>query len=313
MQHLALRGPNTCSGVLSTSAMFPFSYFQDVWAWVREEDGILTNPHVYLSLGTSLVVVLLFNWWMMRKVVPGPFLKSNVYQPVKLIQKERLTHNTFMFKFALARPDQQMGLPIGQHVSFFGTDADGKPCYRPYTPVSSHDRVGDVEFVIKLYPEGKMSSILSKMQVGDFMQVKGPKGKFVYKHNMKQTLGLIAGGSGITPMFQVMQAILRNRADKTQLRLIFGNVSEEDIILRPELDTLAMARKEQFSVYYVLNNPPAKWEGGSGFVTKDIIKSQFPAPGPDVLILLCGPPPMVDAVNKCLDELGYTPDMRFCF
>ena len=57
-------------------------------------------------------------------------------------------------------------------------------------------------------------------------------------------------------MYQVINAILRNPGDKTQLSLVSANVGEDDILLRRELDTLA-ATHDNFRVYYVLNDPPA--------------------------------------------------------
>lgn len=87
---------------------------------------------------------------------------------------------------------------------------------------------------------------------------------------------MIAGGTGITPMLQIVRAIIRGRphnggTDTTEVDLIFANVNEEDILLREDLDTLA-AKDTKFRVHYVLNNPPQEWNGGVGFVTSDIIK-----------------------------------------
>lgn len=84
---------------------------------------------------------------------------------------------------------------------------------------------------------------------------------------------MIAGGTGITPMLQIIRAIIRGRSkgDKTEIDLIFANVNEEDILLREDLDQLAREDKN-FRVHYVLNNPPEKWSGGVGFVTADMIK-----------------------------------------
>ena len=66
---------------------------------------------------------------------------------------------------------------------------------------------------------------------------------------------MLAGGTGITPMYQVINAILKDPADSTDLSLVSANVGEDDILLRKELDTLA-ATHANFRVYYVLNNPP---------------------------------------------------------
>jgi cytochrome-b5 reductase len=64
----------------------------------------------------------------------------------------------------------------------------------------------------------------------------------------------------------------------------------------------------------VLNSPPAEgWKGGSGFITREILSERLPAPGPETLILSCGPPPMVDAMKAHLEGLGYAADMQHQF
>lgn len=108
------------------------------------------------------------------------------------------------------------------------------------------------------------------------MKVRGPKGAMVYAPGLVKRFGMIAGGTGITPMLQIIRAIVRGRPrnggnDTTQVDLIFANVNYEDILLKEDLDTLAK-EDSGFRVYYVLNNPPEKWDGGVGFCTPDMIK-----------------------------------------
>ncbi|KAL3152805.1 hypothetical protein ABBQ38_012387 [Trebouxia sp. C0009 RCD-2024] len=124
--------------------------------------------------------------------------------------------------------------------------------------------------------------------------------------------GMLAGGTGVTPMYQVANAILKNPADKTKITLLFANVSADDILIEEELSNL-QALSPQFQVHYVLNNPPAGWTGASGFITSDLIKQHLPAPGKGVKILSCGPLPMNKAMKAHLDALGYTKDMQFEF
>jgi cytochrome-b5 reductase len=109
------------------------------------------------------------------------------------------------------------------------------------------------------------------MQIGDALHIRGPKGNFKYSAGIAKRIGMIAGGTGITPMLQVIRAIVDNPADLTEVSLVYANVTFEDILLKDEIDELAK-RNEQFKVYYVLNNPPEDWAGGVGFVSKDIIK-----------------------------------------
>jgi hypothetical protein len=99
---------------------------------------------------------------------------------------------------------------------------------------------------------------------------------------------MIAGGTGITPMLQIIRAALKNPQDKTKLSLIYANVNVEDILLKVELDELARAHPTRFTVFYVLNNPPSGWNGGSGFVGKDQIEKHLPNSSHDIKVLLCG-------------------------
>lgn len=108
------------------------------------------------------------------------------------------------------------------------------------------------------------------------MKVKGPKGAMVYTPNMVRHFGMIAGGTGITPMLQIIRAIVKGRPrnggiDVTEVDLIFANVNFEDILLKEDLNALTK-EDDKFRVHYVLNNPPEKWDGGVGFVTADMIK-----------------------------------------
>ncbi|KNE58566.1 hypothetical protein AMAG_04130 [Allomyces macrogynus ATCC 38327] len=209
-------------------------------------------------------------------------LSADEWRDFPLHSKTQISHNTAVYRFALPSPDMTFGLPIGQHISIKARIND-KDVQRSYTPVSSNDLKGYFDLLIKSYPTGNISKLVAELKIGETISVKGPKGQFKYTPNMVRAIGMIAGGTGITPMFQVIQAVLANPEDKTQLRLIFAN----------------------FAVYYVLNNPPASWTGGVGFVTKDIVAQHLPGASKDVKVLLCGPPPMVKALTGYAEELGF--------
>lgn len=193
-----------------------------------------------------------------------------------------LSHNTAIYRFSLPSQNSILGLPIGQHISLgamldvtdpkTGTTTN-KEVVRSYTPISSDVTPGYFDLLIKSYPTGNISKHLASMKIGDTLQVKGPKGAMVYTPNMVKRFGMIAGGTGITPMLQIVRAIVRGRksGDTTQVDLIFANVNPEDILLKDDLDALA-AEDKNIKIYHVLNNPPEKWSGGTGFVTADIIK-----------------------------------------
>jgi cytochrome-b5 reductase len=118
------------------------------------------------------------------------FLDATKFQPLPLTKVDRISHNTLRLRFDLPEPSMRLGLPIGQHITFLARDAEGKDVYRPYTPVTDDGATrGHVEFVIKVYPQGKMSQVVQGMRVGDTMQMKGPRGRFAYKRNQWREIG----------------------------------------------------------------------------------------------------------------------------
>lgn len=224
---------------------------------------------------------------------PRKVLKPNEFQNFQLKEKTIVSHNVAIYRFALPRPTDTLGLPIGQHISLAATIPEqSKEIVRSYTPISSDEESGYFDLLIKSYPQGNISKHLAGLQVGDTMKVRGPKGAMVYSPNMIRHIGMIAGGTGITPMLQIIKAIIRERPrnggeDTTQIDLIFANVNPDDILLQEELDQL-VKEDEGFRVHYVLNNPPEKWEGGVGFVTPDMIKvCRSCSPSPYLMLTNC--------------------------
>ncbi|GBG87895.1 hypothetical protein CBR_g46195 [Chara braunii] len=94
---------------------------------------------------------------------------------------------------------------------------------------------------LQVYPNGKMTQHMNNLVPGDTLDVKGPITRIPYTANMKKRIGMICGGSGITPMFQVLDRIAKTPEDTTQVSLVFANVSESDILLRKELDCLSFS------------------------------------------------------------------------
>jgi len=253
-------------------------------------------------------------------------LNPDQFVDLRLQSVTYYNHNTNMFRVSFPKEDQSSGLTTASFVLIKGIDKDGKPAVRPYTPISTVDTKGHLDLLIKKYPEGNVSKYVHDLKVGESVQVKGPFKKLEYKPNMKKTIGMVAGGTGITPMVQVIETIFGNPDDKTSVNLIFANVSEEDILCKELFDSLEKVHPDRFKVYYTLDKPGESWKGGKGFVSAAMAKEHLPAPSNDSLILFCGPPPMLKAVagpkgenytqgevGGVLKELGFTQDMVYKF
>ncbi|RZS13750.1 hypothetical protein BHM03_00045386 [Ensete ventricosum] len=245
----------------------------------------------------------------------------------KLVSKTIISHDVRLFRFALPSADHVLGLPVGKHI-FLCATIDGKLCMRPYTPTSPVDEVGLFELLIKVYFKGEnpkfpngglMSQHLESLPVGSTLNIKGPTGHIEYtgrgnfavngKPRFARRLAMIAGGTGITPIYQVIQAVLRDPEDPTEMHLVYANRSEDDILLQDELDGWARDRPEQFKVWYVIDEAKRgeEWRYSTGFITESILREHIPVGGSDdTLALACGPPPMIKfAVVPNLEKIKY--------
>lgn len=232
-----------------------------------------------------------------------PLLDRLKHREFRLIQKTKLNSNTSIYRFALPRKTDVLPLPIGQHISVVA-NINGKEMARSYTPISNNTTAGYFDILVKTYPTGNVSKHIDAMEIGDSLRVRGPFGNMKYTPNMCKHINMIAGGTGITPMFQVIEAICSNPQDKTTVTLLYGNVSEVDILLRTELEALA-ALNPRLKIYHVLNLAPKDGKYDTGFITRDIMERYLDPPSKDSKLLLCGPPPMLSALKKAAMELGW--------
>jgi cytochrome-b5 reductase len=253
-----------------------------------------------------------------------------------LAHKENVSHDTRRFRFQLPSSKHVLGLPVGQHI-YLTAHINGELVKRPYTPTTSDDNQGYFDLVIKVYPLGKMTQYLDKLHIGHTIDVSGPSGNLIYKDNglfdirtrkpepfvtrHVRQLGLIAGGTGITPMYQILNEILKEQTSilpgervDIKIWLLFANQTEQDILLRDELEQLAATNSDRFRLWYTVDRESEEWKYSKGFINDTMIKEHMPPPGDDVLICICGPPPMIKyACLPNLDKLGYTESMRYTF
>lgn len=281
----------------------------------------------------SLVCLLIGTLVFVKFSKPPTVLPQADFKKYPLIKKENLSHDTRKFTFGLPK-GSVLGLPTGQHISLRFVGADGKPVLRSYTPVSDNSTIGEFSVVIKVYkagvnekfPEGgKMSQYLDALKIGDVIDMKGPKGHMEYKKGGKfsvKPLGkpmesrqtnqiiMIAGGTGITPMLQILHFIFENPGDPNiKVKMLYANQTEDDILVRPELETLAAQFPERFSLHYTLDRPPTGWKYSSGFINKEMLKKYclFNNSCKNTQVFMCGPPPMLKfACVPNLIELGFT-------
>ncbi|KAG5984351.1 NADH-cytochrome b5 reductase [Claviceps digitariae] len=247
---------------------------------------------------------------------------------LKLADIENVNHNTKRFRFELPESDQVSGLAVASAVlTKYKGPEDEKATLRPYTPVSDENEKGFLDLLVKKYQGGPMSTHMHNMVPGQRLDFKGPLPKYPWSENKHDHIALIAGGTGITPMYQLCRAIFNNPNDKTKVTLVFGNVSEQDILLRRELADLENTYPQRFRAFYVLDKAPKGWAGTSGFINKDLLKTVLPEPkNENIKVFVCGPPGMMKAISGpkvspkdqgelsgSLKDLGYSKEQVYKF
>lgn len=245
------------------------------------------------------------------------------FRPLTLAQITPYNHNTSIFRFELSTASASLNMPVASFVLVKAT-VDGKDVIRPYTPIIGQG-VGYVDLLVKKYDNGPMSSHIHNLKVGDTLEFKGPLKKLEYKQNMVQHVAMIAGGTGITPMMQVLHHALKNPEDTTEFTLIFANVSEKDILMKDWLDFLR-TRHHNFKVHYTIDQPSADWKGDTGHVNEQMLRKYMAAPNTNTLVFVCGPPGFMKHISGdkapdksqgelsgLLKNLGYTQQQVYKF
>jgi cytochrome-b5 reductase len=252
---------------------------------------------------------------------------SYKYQTMRCVDVVEIAPDVKIFRFALPNPEDTFTLPPCSTVQcriWTGTTAVDN-VERFYTPCTPNGAKGHFDLIVRNH-YGKMTTPLFKLKVGETMDFRAIMFKLKYKPNKWDDVGMIAGGSGVTPMLQLIRQILpmglddpyyelikgmqsnhftqslnagidpEQSADRTRISMLFANRDESSVFLREYLDKLHELRPERFKVKYVINHrkPDSKWDGYVGYITKDMVTSCFPEPKKNKnILLLCGPDAMI--------------------
>ncbi len=172
----------------------------------------------------------------------------------------------------------------------------------PLSIASSDRRPADgaIEFAIKALGDWS-STVVPGLAAGQRVFVDGPFGAFTPELSAGAPLVLVAGGIGIAPMRSMLLS-LRDRRDRRPVVLFFAAADLSRAAFRGEIDGLS--KDLALTVVYVLERPAADWTGERGFLTADIVRRYAPASLERADCFICGPVPMMDAVQTILTGLG---------
>jgi glycine betaine catabolism B len=206
------------------------------------------------------------------------------------------THDVLSFRFA--RP-AELDYKAGQF--FFVAIKQGEKELKKHFSFSSSPTERDhIEFTKKI-TDHEYSQALKAAKVGDWAQIEAPYGQFTFEGEYPK-IALLGGGIGITPFV----SYCKNATDKklsSKITLFYGCRTPEDIAFRKEFEELAQ-QNQNINLVFTVNQPaPPDWKGPTGIINADMIKQYLPD-YQENMFYTCGPPPMVDAMEKLVESLG---------
>ncbi len=220
-----------------------------------------------------------------------------------LAETVEVTHNVKTFRFT-----SKDGAPIpfdyrpGQFLTLSVAPA-GIPTKRSYTIASTPTWRDRIEITVKREAHGLVSRWLhDQLRPGDEVEIESPNGSFTFTGNQAESVVLIGGGVGITPMMSIAR-YLTDRTWTGQIRLILGFRTPADFIFRDEIAAL-QARNPNLDVTVTLSRAGASaWAGRHGQIDAALLAEVVSNVGTQ-LAYICGPTPMMDAVKAALLGLG---------
>lgn len=225
------------------------------------------------------------------------------WTPLELEEQTLISKNSAIYRFKLKTHLEKLNIPVGHHVAV-KVNIDGKDEIRYFNPINPKFDQGHLDLIVKSYPEGKVSKHFASLTSGELIEFMGPMGTLNYETNSSKEIGIIVGGSGITPALQILNEIITTPEDTTKVSLIYCNDTENDILLMDELDEMA----EQYpylDIEYVVRYPKDTWNGNRGLITKEHMERYLPEASNDNRLFICGPIEMNNTVLQYAKEMGW--------
>lgn len=261
-------------------------------------------------------------------VPPGKCQFTDDFVAVPLIEKIAVGTNSQVLRFGL--PDSSSPLNLSTCACILAkADIQGETVVRPYTPISTNELNGCFDLLVKDYgPTAKMSKHMCQdINVGDTVEFKHISFNVKIQAPFKpKKIAMLVGGTGITPMIQALHAILGDDKDETEVTMLYGSRASNDILGQELIDSWANEHQDKFKIVHILSHEPddSEWTGSRGYIDSEKIKMHLPDPtiGDDLLIFVCGPPPMYNALCGPRDEkelkglladMGYNQDQVYKF
>jgi NAD(P)H-flavin reductase len=206
--------------------------------------------------------------------------------------------------------EEPFSFEAGQYATLGLMGGEGKLIQRPMSISSSADDLSEYEFFIRLVAVGGFTPLLWRVGVGDPINIKGAKGKFLLQDDGRTCL-FVASGTGLAPFISMLET-LRDRGETRDIVLLHGVSYAYDLAWRKQL--MELEADGVFPLRYVATVSRPKespeWDGFTGRV-ETIVADQMDGLGltpENTTVYLCGNPEMISAVDEIATERGFPPE-----
>jgi ring-1,2-phenylacetyl-CoA epoxidase subunit PaaE len=201
-------------------------------------------------------------------------------------------------------PTKFRDFSAGQHITI-KVNIEGETLYRTFSVSSIPNTDNVLTLTIKKIKGGKVTNcIADNLKVGDILEVTAPTGQFYLnpEPTHQKHYVMIAGGSGITPIYSMIGTILKFEP-KSKITLLYANRTSTNIIFKEKLEQWTKEFPAQLEVKYFLSEEKNPQNAVKGYVTRISLEEIINHFGKNKLdFYLCGPEVMT---NKLMEDLTY--------
>ena len=238
---------------------------------------------------------------------------TNTIQTITLRAKLQLTQSITLFRFDLPSTGAMMNYKVGQYIQY-----NYKGLKRYYSPISRPDDKGKLDLLIKVNDKGQMSTFFNEMALGEAAQIEGPLGDTQIDFTPQSTtkkLILIAGGTGIAPMIQMIRSVFYHEL-KMDIHLVYGANEPNELVYKDYLIHKAL-NHTQLTLTFLVDQPHFAWpvveneynkhiNYGVGFCTSQLLEQLEGLRDENTKIVICGPYKMCQGLKQTLNDMKVT-------
>lgn len=271
---------------------------------------LLAFKHILMIGRYTSTPIMKVTWTVYGVLILGLIIRYKIYTPLKNwkqpweVLENRMEHGDS--RTVVLKPVGHEGWSF-QAGQFAWIKTGRTPLHLGQHPISLSSRGdrspdGIVAFTIKNLGDWSGKEVPT-LEPGDRVWLDGPYGVFTMDRNQAMGYVLIGGGVGITPLYSMLQTMVE-RDDLRPVLLFYGAGDPESLTFREQLMALADSGQINLTFIPVIERSQEGWTGETGFINAALMKKYLPRQYKRFIYLICGPKPLMDAMEEALPELG---------